>query len=85
MWLVGGDADHPVALAKGAVAVSVTMYPATPTLSDAVNVEIGTVREVEVGGMAKAVTVGAVVSAKVMVVLALRLADTFPAASLAHA
>jgi hypothetical protein len=57
----------------------------TPILSDAVKVETGTIRDVDVAGMAKAVTVGAVVSGRVMMTPALLLADTFPAASLAQA
>ncbi len=54
-------------------------------MSVAVNEVIATVRELEVAGMVKVVTVGRVVSGRVMVVLALRLVDTLPAASLAHA
>jgi len=88
--LVGGDAVQPLVLAAGAVADSVILYPVTPTLSEAEMTLMGTARESEVAGMVKAVTVGAVVSGPdpgviVIVVVALRLADTLPAASLAHA
>jgi 3-keto-L-gulonate-6-phosphate decarboxylase len=46
-----------------------------------------TVMELEFAGGVKAVTVGAIVSARVMVVVvgAIRLAETLPAASLAQA
>ena len=45
----------------------------------------GTVRLVAVAGRVKVLTVGAVVSGRVMVTVALRLAETLPAASLAQA
>jgi hypothetical protein len=48
-------------------------------------VVIETVSEAEVTGTENAVTVGGVVSARVIVVEALLLADTLPAASLAQA
>jgi hypothetical protein len=54
----------------------------------AVNDVIGTLRELEVEAIVKAVTVGAtvsVVAGSVIVVAALALADTLPAASLAQA
>jgi len=54
-------------------------------LSVAANALIATVNEVPAAGMLKDVTVGAAVSAKAIVVEALWLAETFPAASLAHA
>jgi hypothetical protein len=57
----------------------------TPTLSVAVKLLIGTVSVLEVDGMVKAVTVGGVVSESVIVTLALRLAETLLAASLAQA
>jgi len=60
---VGADADHPAAVAAGLVELSFTIYPATPTLSLAVNDEIATVREVAVDGTLKADTVGGAVSA----------------------
>ena len=44
-----------------------------------------TISDVALAGMVKAVTVGAVVSARVTVTAALRLEDTFPAASNVHA
>jgi hypothetical protein len=44
-----------------------------------------TVNEVLVGEMPKAVTVGTALSGSVIEVMALRLAETLPAASLAHA
>jgi hypothetical protein len=44
-----------------------------------------TVRELEEAGIEKAVTVGAVMSVRVMVVEALLLVETLPAASLAQA
>ena len=64
---------------------SVTRYPVTAVLSVAVKVVTGTVKEDEVGGTTKAVTVGAVVSARVIVTLSFKGAETFPAASLAQA
>jgi hypothetical protein len=57
-------------------------------LSVAVKVVIATVSEVDVTGIVKDETVGGVVSAtggSVIVVVALRLFDTFPAASFAQA
>jgi hypothetical protein len=57
-------------------------------LSVAVKVVILIVREADVAGRVKAETVGGVVSAtggRVIVVVALRLFDTFPAASMAQA
>jgi hypothetical protein len=77
-------ADHPVAEAAGAVAVSVIIYPVTAMLSVAVKRVIGILSEVAVAGIVNPVTVGAVVS-MVMVTEALRLVDTLPAASLAQA
>jgi hypothetical protein len=59
------------------------MNPVTPKSSEAANVEIETVRELEVAGMVNADTVGAVVSA--IVVDAFLLLETLPAASLAQA
>jgi hypothetical protein len=56
----------------------------TPTLSVAVRLEMETTREVEVAGIVNPVTVGAVVSASVMVVAALLLAETLFAASFAQ-
>jgi hypothetical protein len=50
-----------------------------------VKLVIGTVSVVAAVGTVKAVTVGAVVSERVMVMEALLLADTLPAASFAHA
>jgi hypothetical protein len=59
----------------------------TPTLSVAVKDEIGTVKELELVGIVNEETVGGVVSAdgRVIVTEALRLFETFPAASLAQA
>ncbi len=78
--------------AVGAVAVSVTLYPVTPTLSVAAKDVIDTVRVLEVAGMVNAEMVGFVVSPvdgggveTVIVTEALRLVETFPAASLAQA
>jgi hypothetical protein len=51
-----------VAVASGFVAVSVSLYPVTPTLSVAVKDEIETVNEVEVAGIVNEETVGSVVS-----------------------
>ena len=83
----GDDLDRPelLAAADGFVDVSVTMYPVTPTLSVAVNDVIGTVNDVDVDGMSNDVTVGSSVSGSVIVVVSLRLSDTFPAPSFAHA
>jgi hypothetical protein len=67
---------------------SFTRYPVTPTASVAVRVVIDTVNELAVAGIVKPVTTGAVVSpvgGSVMVTPALKLFDTLPAASFAHA
>jgi hypothetical protein len=80
----GAAADHPAAVADGAVGDSFAVYPVTATLSVAVKVVIETERDVAVAGMLNAVTVGAVVSS-VIVTDALLLVDTLPAASLAQA
>jgi hypothetical protein len=80
-------AAHPGFEDAGVVADSVSRYPVTPTLSVAVKVVIATVSEVDVTGIVKDETVGGVVSAvggRVIVVVALRLFDTFPAASFAQ-
>jgi hypothetical protein len=58
----GAVADHPPPAAGGALGVSVTTYPVTPTLSVAVKVLIGTLSVVAVTGTVKAVTVGGVAS-----------------------
>ena len=55
-------AVQPAAPAAGAVLLSVTLKPVTPTLSPAVKLLIGTVREVAVAGIEKPVTDGTVVS-----------------------
>jgi len=78
----GGVPDQPLADGSGGVALVVIIYPVTPTLSVAVNPDTGTVSDVEVVGMLKAVTAGGVVS---MLTIALGLDDTLPAASLAQA
>ena len=52
--------------------------------SVAVKVVIATVSEVELAGIVNPVTTGAVVSGRVIVIVALRGAETFPAASLAQ-
>ena len=57
----------------------------TPLLSLAVRPETGTVNAVALAGRLKLATVGAVVSARVMVTEALLLAEMLPAASLAQA
>ena len=71
-----------------------TLNPVTATLSVAVKVVIETVSAEEAAGIVKPVTVGAIVSVgggggggggSVIVTLALLLADTLPAASLAQA
>jgi hypothetical protein len=54
-------------------------------LSVAVKLSIATVKDVAVDGMLKLPTAGGVVSGSVIVTLALRLAETFPAASFVHA
>ena len=71
--------------ALGAPEVWVIRYPVTPTASVAVKVVMLAVSDVDVGGIAKAVTLGAVVSGRVMVTEALRFVETLPAASLAQA
>ncbi len=72
--------------ALGTVAVSVTRYPVTATLSVAVNVVMSTVNDVDVAGMVKLVTTGGSVSTgTVMSTVALRELDTLPAASFAQA
>jgi hypothetical protein len=68
--------------------VSVRRYPVTPFASVADSVVTDTVSAFAVAGMLKAVTTGAVVSpagASVIVTPALRLFETLPAASFAHA
>jgi hypothetical protein len=57
----------------------------TPTLSVAVRLEIGTVNELEVAGIVNPVTVGGVVSERVIVVVAFLLVETLFAASFAQA
>jgi hypothetical protein len=57
----------------------------TPILSLATKALIATVSELEVEGIVKVVTVGAVASGRVTVTEALLLAETLPAASLAQA
>ena len=74
-----------MAVAAGAVADSVMMYPVTPTLSVAVKVVIETVNEEDVAGIVNAVTLGAVASGSVIVTEALRLVETLLAASFAQA
>jgi hypothetical protein len=71
--------------ARGFEEDSVMIQAVTPTVSVAVMEIPETVSELEVAGIENAVTVGAVVSARVMVTGALRLAETLPAASLAQA
>ena len=87
VYEVGAVEDQPAAVEAGFVADSLIRYPVTPTLSVAVKRVIGTLSEFEVAGTEKPVTVGAVVSDELNVTVteALRLAETFPAASLAHA
>ena len=68
VYEVGVETVQPEATADGAVADSVTIYPVTPTLSEAVNDEIGTMRDDAVEGIVKAVTVGEVVSVMRIVV-----------------
>ena len=63
VYLFGGVALHPLEVARGAVAVLVSLYPVTPTLSVAVNILIGTTSEFHVAGILNAVTLGRVVSA----------------------
>jgi hypothetical protein len=58
----GAPADQPEALARGAVADSVTINPVTALLSEAVKLLIGTTSDDEVSGMLKAVIVGFVTS-----------------------
>jgi hypothetical protein len=66
--------------------VSVTKYPVTPTLSEAMKLLIGTVSVLDVAGMTNPVTVGGVVSAgSAIVTEALKLDETLPPPSLAHA
>ena len=83
--LVGAVADQLESLKLGVVDDSVRIYPVTPILSDAVNVVIGIVNEVAVAGIVKAVTVGAVVSGKVITTESLSEVETLPAASFAQA
>ena len=85
VYELGAEADQPAADADGAMLDSFASKPVTPTLSDAVKLVIGTVSEADVAGMVNPVTVGATLSASVTVTLALRFAETLPAASLAHA
>jgi hypothetical protein len=80
-----GALDIQFALvATGGVEPSVTIYPATPTLSDAVKEVIPTVNEVDVSGMLNNVTIGGMESATV-IVMTLLCPPTLPAESFAHA
>ena len=83
--LVGAVAVQPVAVAAGAVALSVIRKPVTPTASLALSPVTDTVNDVEVVGRVKVPTVGATTSGRVMVVEAERLLEMLPAASLAQA
>jgi len=65
--------------------VDVTQYAVTPTLSLPVNAVIGTLNVVEVVGIKKVLTVGAVASASPILTVALLLAETLPAASFTQA
>jgi hypothetical protein len=58
----GALADQPVALARGAVADSVSIKPVTALLSEAVKLLTGTTSELEVAGIVKAVMMGLVIS-----------------------
>ena len=58
----GALADQPEALARGAVADSVSIKPVTALLSEAVKLLIGITSDDEVSGMLKAVIVGFVTS-----------------------
>ena len=62
VYVVGAVALQPEAEAEGVTALSVSMYPATPTLSVAVKLVTYTVSDVAVEGMMKPVTVGGRVS-----------------------
>jgi hypothetical protein len=67
----GGVAPHPALPARGGVDDSVTINPLTPdppTLSAAVKVLMGTVKEADVAGITKPVTLGGIVSAGRMMV-----------------
>ena len=79
--LVGAVALHPADPAEGAEALSVIRKPVTPMLSVAEIPDTGTVREADVAGSAKLVTVGAVTSGRVMVTEAVLADETLPAAS----
>jgi len=59
---VGFDVDElqPLALDEGVVEISETKYPVTPVLSVPVKLVMETVKDVDVDGMTKAVTVGPV-------------------------
>ena len=59
---MGADDVHPESAERGAVLVSVSLYPVTPIVSVAVNDEMETVRDDEVDGMVKEVMEGGVVS-----------------------
>lgn len=77
--------SHPAAVAVGGSELSVIRYPVIPTLSLTLKLTIGTVSDVDVLGKANLITVGAVVSGKVMVTVADFPAETLPEASLVHA
>ncbi len=77
-----------MAVLVGVVEDVVIRYPATPILSVAVNDRMATVSVLAVAGRLKEVTDGGVVSApvdNVITTVALKLLDTFPAASFAYA
>lgn len=82
---VGAEALQPGFDDGGVVAVSVSRYPVTFLLSEAVKLETDITNDVEVDGIVNAVTTGFTISGKVIVTCALKPEDTFPAASFAHA
>jgi hypothetical protein len=85
VYETGATADQPAALARGAVADSDSINPVTAVLSVAVKLLIATASEEEFAGIVKAVTTGIVTSGKVITTWSLRLVETFPASSFAHA
>jgi hypothetical protein len=64
----GALSDQPAALARGAVADSVSIKPVTALLSVAVKLLTGRTSEVEVAGIVKAVMKGLVISEYALVV-----------------
>jgi hypothetical protein len=78
VYEVGALDVHPAVVEAGAVDDSVSMYPVTPTLSEAVNTIPVIVREDEVDGIVKVPITGLVVSVEITLLVKTALAVMFP-------